>query len=54
MVRMSAAVEEAVEVDAGAVLGTVTEGRGRPVVLCHGGPGGTATLGRLAAMFVDA
>jgi proline iminopeptidase len=46
--------EEAVEVDDGAVLHAVTEGQGRPVVLCHGGPGDIAdTLGPLAGMLVD-
>jgi proline iminopeptidase len=45
--------EERVEVDDGAGLHVVTEGRGRPVVWCHGGPGGTDTLGRLAALSTD-
>jgi proline iminopeptidase len=36
--------------DDGALLHTTTQGRGRPVVLCHGGPGGTDTLGGLATM----
>jgi pimeloyl-ACP methyl ester carboxylesterase len=35
---------ETVEVDDGARLWTATEGDGRPVVLCHGGPGSTDTL----------
>jgi hypothetical protein len=44
-------VEEAVEVDASTVLHAVTEGQGRPLVLCHGDPGDAAdTLGALAAM----
>src|ERR671922_2421357 len=45
--------EEAVEVDDGARLWTVTEGDGRPVALCHGGPGGTDTLAPLARLLVD-
>jgi proline iminopeptidase len=44
--------EERVEVG-GASLWTVTEGGGRPVVLCHGGPGGWDDLGGLAAMLTD-
>jgi pimeloyl-ACP methyl ester carboxylesterase len=47
-------VEESVEVDAGTVLHAVTEGQGRPLVLCHGGPGDAAdTLGALAALECD-
>lgn len=47
-------LEEAVEIDDGAVLHTVIEGRGRPVVLCHGGPGDAAdSLGALARTLVD-
>src|SRR5215217_7967143 len=45
--------EETVEVDDGAGLWTVTEGDGPPVVLCHGGPGGTGTLAPLARVLVD-
>jgi proline iminopeptidase len=47
------AEEEAVELDDGAVLATVTEGEGRPVAVCHGGPGGTDTLGPISAMIAD-
>lgn len=46
-------VEEIVEVDDGACLWTMSEGEGRPLVLCHGGPGGTDTLGPVAAMLSD-
>lgn len=47
-------LEEAVEIDDGAVLHTVIEGRGRPVVLCHGGPGDAAdSLGALGRTLVD-
>lgn len=49
---MRAVTEETVEVG-GAELRTATEGQGRPVVLCHGGPGGTDTLGPAAAMISD-
>jgi proline iminopeptidase len=45
--------EEIVDVDAGARLWTVTVGAGRPVVLCHGGPGSTDTLAPVAAMLAD-
>ncbi len=46
-------MEEAVELEDGAVLATVAEGRGRPVVLCHGGPGARDTLGPVSTMIVD-
>jgi proline iminopeptidase len=46
--------EEAVELGDGAVLATVTEGNGRPVAVCHGGPGGTDTLGPISAVIADA
>jgi proline iminopeptidase len=42
-----------VEVDDGAVLHTATQGQGRPLVLCHGGPGGIDALDPLAAMITD-
>jgi hypothetical protein len=42
------AAEELVELDDGARLWTVTEGEGRPLVACHGGPGGTDTLAPFA------
>ncbi|MGH2586439.1 MAG: alpha/beta fold hydrolase, partial [Dehalococcoidia bacterium] len=45
--------EEYVLVDDGARLWTATQGRGRPFVLCHGGPGGTDTLAPVAAMVDD-
>jgi proline iminopeptidase len=47
------AEEEAVELDDGAVLAAVTEGEGRPVAVCHGGPGGTDTLGPISAVIAD-
>ncbi|MGH9044897.1 MAG: alpha/beta fold hydrolase [Acidimicrobiales bacterium] len=47
------AVEEVVELEDGGVLATVTEGEGRPVVLCHGGPGGIDMLGPISAMIND-
>jgi proline iminopeptidase len=45
--------EEYVCMDDGARLWTATQGRGRPFVLCHGGPGGTDTLVPVAAMVDD-
>lgn len=45
--------EEAVELNGGAVLATVTEGKGRAVAVCHGGPGGTDTLGPVSGMITD-
>lgn len=45
-------LEEMVDVD-GARLWTATEGEGRPVVWCHGGPGGTDLLEPAAAMVAD-
>jgi len=45
--------EERVEADDGAQLWTLTQGRGRPVVWCHGGPGGIDTLAPVAAMIDD-
>jgi pimeloyl-ACP methyl ester carboxylesterase len=50
---MPAPVEETIAADDGAGLHAVTEGRGRPLVLCHGGPGGADTLGPLAALVTD-
>ena len=50
---MRIAREEIVALDDGARLWTVTEGEGRPVVLCHGGPGGTDGLAPVAAMVAD-
>jgi proline iminopeptidase len=47
---METVLNEAIAMDDGALLHTTTQGRGRPVVLCHGGPGGTDTLGGLATM----
>jgi proline iminopeptidase len=41
---------EVVALADGALLATVSEGTGRPVVVCHGGPGGTDTLGPISAM----
>jgi Predicted hydrolases or acyltransferases (alpha/beta hydrolase superfamily) len=49
---MLAPVEEIVDVG-GAGLWTVTQGTGRPVVWCHGGPGGIDNLGPVAAMIAD-
>ncbi len=46
-------VEETIELDDGARLYAVTEGEGRPIVLCHGGPGDGDTLDALAAMVTD-
>ncbi len=37
----------------GARLWTALQGRGRPMVLCHGGPGGYDYLGPIAAMVDD-
>lgn len=48
-----AASEELVALDDGARLWTVTEGAARPMVLCHGGPGGTDTLAPVAGMVSD-
>jgi proline iminopeptidase len=48
-----AVVEEMIEGGDGARLWTVTEGVGRPAVLCHGGPGGTDNLAPVAAMIAD-
>lgn len=48
-----AASEELVALDDGARLWMVTEGAGRPMVLCHGGPGGTDTLAPVAGMVSD-
>jgi len=45
--------EETIELDDGARLWTTTEGDGRAMALCHGGPGGTDTLAPLAALLVD-
>jgi proline iminopeptidase len=45
--------EEIVELDDGARLWTVTHGEGRPMICCHGGPGGTDTLAPLARMIAD-
>lgn len=45
--------EETVELEDGARLWTVTQGAGRPLVLCHGGPGGTDALGPVAEMVTD-
>jgi proline iminopeptidase len=45
--------EETIELDDGARLWTTTEGDGRAVALCHGGPGGTDTLAPLAGLLVD-
>ena len=42
-----------IELEDGARLWTVTEGDGRPVICCHGGPGGTDTLAPLARMLTD-
>ena len=50
---MLATGEETVELDDGARLWTVTQGAGRPAVLCHGGPGGTDTLSPVATMVTD-
>jgi proline iminopeptidase len=50
---MRATGEEMVSLDDGARLWTITEGEGRPVVCCHGGPGGTDTLAPLASMLTD-
>lgn len=50
---MTTAVAEAVELDDGAVLATVTVRTGRPVVACHGGPGGTDTLAPMSALIAD-
>jgi proline iminopeptidase len=48
-----AASEELVALDDGARLWAVTEGAGRPMVLCHGGPGGTDTLAPMASLVTD-
>jgi proline iminopeptidase len=45
--------EEIVELDDGARIWTVTEGAGRPMVCCHGGPGGTDTLAPLGRLVSD-
>ncbi len=50
---MGAPVEEYVEVGSGTRLWTVAEGSGRPVVWCHGGPGGIDNLGPVAGMTTD-
>lgn len=42
-----------IDVGDGAWLWTVTEGTGRPVVWCHGGPGDSDNLGPVAAMITD-
>lgn len=44
---------EVVTIDDGARLWTATHGAGRPVVWCHGGPGGTDALGPDAEMIDD-
>jgi proline iminopeptidase len=46
-------MEEFVDVDDGARLWTSTQGSGRPIVLCHGGPGGTDNLSTVADMISD-
>lgn len=45
--------EEYVDLGDGAVLRTETQGAGRPVVLCAGGPGDPDNLGHVAAMIDD-
>jgi pimeloyl-ACP methyl ester carboxylesterase len=50
---VSEPVERMIDVGDGARLWTVSEGAGRPVVLCHGGPGGIDNLGPVAGMIVD-
>jgi proline iminopeptidase len=45
--------EELVELADGARLWTTSEGGGRPVVLCHGGPGGRDMLAPVARMIAD-
>lgn len=47
------AAEEMVALGDGARLWAVSEGEGRPLVFCHGGPGGTDTLAPLARMVAD-
>jgi proline iminopeptidase len=42
-----------VDIGGGARLWTVTEGAGRPVVWCHGGPGDTDNLEPVTAMIAD-
>lgn len=44
---------EVVTIDDGARFWTATRGAGRPVVWCHGGPGGTDALGPVAEMLED-
>ncbi len=44
---------EIVGLDDGARLWTVTEGTGRPVVWCHGGPGDRDSLAPMSAMVAD-
>jgi proline iminopeptidase len=50
---MGAPVEEYVDVGSGTRLWTVSEGTGRPMVWCHGGPGGIDNLGPVAEMTAD-
>ncbi|HEX2034502.1 MAG TPA: alpha/beta hydrolase [Chloroflexota bacterium] len=45
--------EQVVATDDGARLWTTTQGSGRPVVWCHGGPGGTDNLAPVAGMIDD-
>jgi proline iminopeptidase len=46
-------IDEAVDVGGGACLSTTTEGGGRPLVWCHGGPGGVDNLAPLAGLVSD-
>ncbi len=50
---MAQPVEEYIDAGEGTRLWTVTAGAGRPVVWCHGGPGGVDNLGPVAAMTAD-
>jgi pimeloyl-ACP methyl ester carboxylesterase len=50
---VASVVEELVDVGGGARLRTATEGTGRPVVLCHGGPGGVDMLDAVSPMIRD-
>jgi proline iminopeptidase len=46
-------IDEVVNVGDGARLSTTTEGGGRPLVWCHGGPGGVDNLAPLAGLVSD-